>query len=183
MTTTPTDRDLLPCPFCGGAAELRQDFAYNTGEPLENGWHAICPPCDLIRDQAWAVTRENAIQAWNTRATPDRAEIEAATIARLVEQAGVTGEELADKVVAAANIVTHDGFYEIDVDAVSAILNQALAATVAKAAANERARKIDDGLVIKFRSALRFAASYSVISAEEEKAFLDAIITGAHHAE
>jgi len=59
---------LLPCPFCGGEAELRQNCDYNTGEPLERGWFAICPPCDLIRDQAWAVARDEAIAAWNTRA-------------------------------------------------------------------------------------------------------------------
>jgi hypothetical protein len=60
---------LLPCPFCGGKAELREDLDYHTGKP--NGkWWAICPPCDLIRDQGFCVSRDEAITAWNTR-TPD----------------------------------------------------------------------------------------------------------------
>lgn len=64
----PVTHELLPCPFCGGPAELRQDVNYQTGEPLNAAWFAICSPCDLIRDQAWSVPRDTAIEQWNTRA-------------------------------------------------------------------------------------------------------------------
>ncbi|GAO78686.1 Lar family restriction alleviation protein [Sphingopyxis sp. C-1] len=64
----PVTPELLPCPFCGGPAELRQDVNYQTGEPLNAAWFAICSPCDLIRDQAWSVPRDTAIEQWNTRA-------------------------------------------------------------------------------------------------------------------
>lgn len=74
--TTPTQTgdkpmvtpELLPCPFCGGEAKLHQDVSYHTGKPLADEWFVICPPCDLIRDQAWAVPKDEAIAAWNTRA-------------------------------------------------------------------------------------------------------------------
>jgi hypothetical protein len=54
--------ELLPCPFCGAAAELRPD---------ERGCHFIahCTVCDGDIDN-WCLGKETATAAWNTRA-PD----------------------------------------------------------------------------------------------------------------
>jgi Lar family restriction alleviation protein len=61
--------DLLPCPFCGGSASLKQDHDYNTGEP--NGlWWVQCDPCDMFPDSAWGKSKEEAVAAWNRRTTP-----------------------------------------------------------------------------------------------------------------
>lgn len=57
--------DLLPCPFCGGEADLQVDemnFADNSGIAM-CGTCFSCGPC---KDN-WA----DAVVTWNTRATPD----------------------------------------------------------------------------------------------------------------
>jgi Lar family restriction alleviation protein len=55
---------LKGCPFCGGEANLVHD---ERGHQYPT-WYVICPPCDLIRDQAFGcATKEEAIAAWNTR--------------------------------------------------------------------------------------------------------------------
>lgn len=57
---------LKGCPFCGGPASLlEQTDQYGVPSGL---WFARCDPCDLTPDQAWDVSREEAIAAWNTRA-------------------------------------------------------------------------------------------------------------------
>lgn len=60
--------ELKPCPFCGGAALLKKYDKQNYGA---DEFYVICPPCDLIRDQAWGCSTEaEAIAAWNTRLQP-----------------------------------------------------------------------------------------------------------------
>ena len=52
---------LLPCPFCGGDAELFID------EPKE--WYVSCtnPDCGCEADLPLARTSQEAIEAWNRR--------------------------------------------------------------------------------------------------------------------
>lgn len=57
---------LLPCPFCGCAAEIRP----SPDRTAKGLYFAICAACDLIIDQAFGVPKAEAIEAWNTR-VPD----------------------------------------------------------------------------------------------------------------
>ena len=63
--------DLLPCPFCGGEAELRpNDRGIYT--PDIYGWHVECTNDEciigLMDDRQWfEETKAEAIAAWNTR--------------------------------------------------------------------------------------------------------------------
>jgi len=60
----PRITELLPCPFCGLDDELEQRMICCTKTP-----HAInCVSCGVM---TWGhKTKEEAIKAWNTRATP-----------------------------------------------------------------------------------------------------------------
>lgn len=75
--------DLLPCPFCGGEAEM---FVENDNriEPLVPGsnlrfdvfvnneyFGVKCPKCDMAQTNPF-IEREYAITAWNTRAAEAR---------------------------------------------------------------------------------------------------------------
>ena len=89
-TPSPSEVDLLPCPFCGGEAKAYQDFLYGTNKRDPNGWFVRCDPCDLIIDAAWGQpSLEAAVKGWNTRApsprssTVDEATVEA--VARAIE--------------------------------------------------------------------------------------------------
>lgn len=56
------ERELLPCPFCGGAAEL-----FNWATPHSPLWKVGCRSCD-----AWIDPDQRSIEAchdaWNIRA-------------------------------------------------------------------------------------------------------------------
>lgn len=53
--------ELKPCPFCGGTA-----WVY----PTEYGWAAKCESC--LSEGADKETREEAADAWNRRAEPEK---------------------------------------------------------------------------------------------------------------
>ena len=53
---------LLPCPFCGGSAEIE----YSCIVPFE--YSAFCVDCGVM--PAASGNRRTAISAWNTRPTP-----------------------------------------------------------------------------------------------------------------
>lgn len=51
-----TNEELKPCPFCGGEAELFQEY----------GWAVSCTSC-CVKTLKYRI-REKAIKAWNRRA-------------------------------------------------------------------------------------------------------------------
>lgn len=59
--------ELLPCPFCGGEADLLYHGENDPPDPFCESWQVICgtcgaaPKCDFFN-------KEKAIAAWNTRA-------------------------------------------------------------------------------------------------------------------
>lgn len=56
--------ELLPCPFCGGEAELLHEDAMRGLGKSVSVW---CPNCGARTGKSWSGNRE-AIAAWNTRA-------------------------------------------------------------------------------------------------------------------
>ena len=50
-------QQLLPCPFCGGEAEIESEGVT---------WYIWCDTCDFSID--WFVSSSHAIQCWNRRA-------------------------------------------------------------------------------------------------------------------
>lgn len=61
--------DLLPCPFCGGEAELHPTYDMDTNEV--DGWFAWCAmenDCAINPQTDAYLTEAEAIEAWNTRA-------------------------------------------------------------------------------------------------------------------
>lgn len=65
------ENGLLPCPFCGGTAELRES-ADSFGEIT---YHVRCLDCDAATHRGF-IMRHNAILRWNMRTPlpPDRDE-------------------------------------------------------------------------------------------------------------
>lgn len=61
------DPALLPCPFCGGPAEIRP---WHGGKPTKK-MVSCAEPCD-VGPQVTGETRKEAIQKWNTRTDPAR---------------------------------------------------------------------------------------------------------------
>jgi len=59
MTHPESQAELLPCPFCGGDAEIDQDMG---------GFAAYCVSCDCAMDVYGPL--ESTIAAWNRRAAP-----------------------------------------------------------------------------------------------------------------
>lgn len=59
--------ELLPCPFCGSSAEIKEDCG--TFEPG-------CSHCGSFF--GFHSTREHAAKSWNRRASPSEAEVERA---------------------------------------------------------------------------------------------------------
>lgn len=61
---SPADQVLLPCPFCGGPAEI-----WNAHQnPKRTAWIACMGRCCVLVSKEHETTEE-AIQAWNTRAS------------------------------------------------------------------------------------------------------------------
>lgn len=60
--------DLLPCPFCGGEAELHPTYDIGTDEV--DGWFAWCAmgnDCAIKPQTDAYLTEAEAVAAWNTR--------------------------------------------------------------------------------------------------------------------
>lgn len=53
--------ELLPCPFCGGEAEIKQT-EYGWFYPACTNWSCSCNWCEAYKTEA------EAVEAWNTRA-------------------------------------------------------------------------------------------------------------------
>ncbi len=53
--------NLLPCPFCGGAAEM---LHYES-----DGYLVLCPACQGMVEN-WVLTEEEAAAVWNRRPKP-----------------------------------------------------------------------------------------------------------------
>ena len=63
--------ELLPCPFCGGVAELVETMG-SQASAFSPYFRVTCAECGVHQDQ-WD-ERKPAIAAWNTRATPKSSE-------------------------------------------------------------------------------------------------------------
>lgn len=55
--------ELKPCPFCGGKAEIRRDHE------LERMYVVVCTNCPTDVGRMWFWKKQDAINAWNRRAT------------------------------------------------------------------------------------------------------------------
>ena len=55
------------CPFCGGEAVPTQEDCYCFGY-YNDTWMVFCEACDLYIGFAKQYTKEQAIDAWNSRA-------------------------------------------------------------------------------------------------------------------
>lgn len=64
---------ILPCPFCGGEAEIRTNFVHQ---------FAVCKECAAVSD--YKNCESEAISAWNRRASPPAAESDDAIYANLL---------------------------------------------------------------------------------------------------
>jgi len=62
--------ELLPCPFCGGVAEYQDASISDEDWPGAGGdwWLAGCKRCGLWVPEGEYVTKQQAADAWNTRA-------------------------------------------------------------------------------------------------------------------
>ena len=129
MTSTDT---LLPCPFCGGAAEVREwDFPYVR-------FQARCVECKTTGRTRFN-ERAKAIAAWNRRTPPTPATDEREAVARAIEIADAHPSHQQDH--AADNMpddISDWGIYLADA-AISA-LAPIRAAEILAAEANECAR-------------------------------------------
>lgn len=156
--TSEVTQELLPCPFCGGKAErftLPEDSFGNGGGDV-----ITCSRCQASSHVEFG-RRENLVDRWNTRLTAQSGEGRAlpwlSKLLRYHETGGHEGDG-SDHAMRNAR----------------AELN-AIESGEGRSGAGERERAIDDGLVSRFRSALRFAASSSVISSADEQALLAAL--------
>ncbi len=71
-TTTP---DLLPCPFCGGDADLSCDnegidSSMAADDPFAETWLVLCSHCGATPESDWK-NRSGAAEEWNTRPAPE----------------------------------------------------------------------------------------------------------------
>ena len=63
--------EILPCPFCGGAATVQEDIRYPRN--LDDGVQAYEVVCSNLKcviyncDNKYFLNKEEAINAWNTR--------------------------------------------------------------------------------------------------------------------
>jgi Lar family restriction alleviation protein len=88
--------ELLPCPFCGGAAEMH---AAEYGD----GMRAVCSGCGLELE---AQSTAQVTRLWNTRTPPAASEDVVAKVAWAIDSLRVgiefaTGEDLARAAIAA----------------------------------------------------------------------------------
>jgi len=60
-----TDHNLLPCPFCGGEAEIWRASA----DPKRPAWVGCMGRCAVLVSRGYETTEE-AIAAWNRRTPP-----------------------------------------------------------------------------------------------------------------
>ena len=76
---------LLPCPFCGGEAELHPSYDMDTSEV--DGWFVWCnnKECECAPETREHFTEAEAIEAWNTRA-----EMSYEDIAILLDELGLS---------------------------------------------------------------------------------------------
>jgi Lar family restriction alleviation protein len=58
------DPKLLPCPFCGGAAQYKK--LPDAVCASKYWWRPECPVCDAIMNNGWP-TKEEAAEEWNRR--------------------------------------------------------------------------------------------------------------------
>ena len=67
-----TSSKLLPCPFCGGKAVIQRDVRYPRPEcNPKQAWEVFCQNlecCAFNADNAYFLSEEAAISAWNCRA-------------------------------------------------------------------------------------------------------------------
>lgn len=57
--------DLLPCPFCGCIAYVREDASHSTG------YFIGCATDSCVGEMHWGQTKSDAIAAWNRRVMTD----------------------------------------------------------------------------------------------------------------
>ena len=58
--------ELKPCPFCGGEAIV---IKTDLGDGCAEFYHAVCLDCSVEMKQYECMTRKEAIEAWNRRAS------------------------------------------------------------------------------------------------------------------
>lgn len=56
------EKQLKPCPFCGGQSECITDYSYGKAR----GAHCVCTKCGVEQGKIYA-SRQGAINAWNRR--------------------------------------------------------------------------------------------------------------------
>ena len=66
-----TAPELLPCPFCGKVAHLRDDVCHSTA------FFVGCETLGCFGNALWDETQEEAVSKWNTRADDAKAVLEA----------------------------------------------------------------------------------------------------------
>lgn len=81
-----TAPELMPCPFCGGEAHLRDDVSHSTA------YFIGCATEDCFGEIHWGKSEAEAVSGWNTRAdlipaTPLAAALAVPEVAALVEAA------------------------------------------------------------------------------------------------
>lgn len=56
--------ELIPCPFCGGEGQMREecDYMMTAGEER---WHVQCVECGA--DGPWEHSKKAAVYVWNRR--------------------------------------------------------------------------------------------------------------------
>ena len=89
-----TDNRLEPCPFCDGKANMvirgsNGNYDIGCSEPLCMGWCCIVGDCDCTDGY---VEEEEAIKAWNTRATESELRDRVAELLGAVSHARTVGE-------------------------------------------------------------------------------------------
>ena len=88
--------DLLPCPFCGGEAELHENTS-GQAQGFVPVFNPGCKACD-VRSPDWYGTEAEAIAVWNTRTAAEAAS--RAMIIQLGENAAKAAKEYTDNMAA-----------------------------------------------------------------------------------